>query len=210
MTFAKSLTAATLALGLSGVGASAASVTEIVEAVNIFTSGVVTGGAPLTVDAQGPVAITDAVELPGFAFGVYNVDAAASRVTLEFARDPSTLGIAQFDASTVDQYYFEFDRPLGGAVLSADSNPNFAATVELVAPGATASSVGAFVAGAPTAFTFENGGFLLSIGEGADLTAAGVGATLSVEVSAVPAPASLPMLMAGVAGLGLLRRRASV
>ena len=51
-------------------------------AVNFFENGQATGAAPMTVDAKGPVQITDAVELPGFAFQVYDVDFTANSLTM--------------------------------------------------------------------------------------------------------------------------------
>ena len=40
----------------------------------------------------------------------------------------------------------------------------------MIAPGTKVSAAGAFVDGMPTDYTFENGGILITIGEGTDLT----------------------------------------
>lgn len=190
----------------SAVAAHAASVTQLDQAVNIFASGSVTGGAPFTVDVAEDTAITDGVELPGFAFGTYDVDVSADSITMTFVNDPSNLGISVYDVTTVDFYYYEFDQRLASASISALTE-GFAASVELIAPGAMASSVGAFVDGLGTEFTFANGGFLVSIGEGTDLNQVGTGGSLTIDFAAVPLPAGLPLMLLGLGGLGALRAR---
>jgi hypothetical protein len=54
--------------------------------------------------------------------------------------------------------------------MSDTTDENFSATVEMIAPGTSVSSMGAFVDGLPTDFSFENGGILITVGEGTDLT----------------------------------------
>ena len=73
------------------------------------------------------------------------------------------LQITQYDATTFDRYYYAFDTEVASAELSD-------ATVEIIPPGTTATSGGAFVDGIASEFTFENGGILITIGEGTDLT----------------------------------------
>ncbi|MFK8031272.1 MAG: VPLPA-CTERM sorting domain-containing protein [Gammaproteobacteria bacterium] len=76
-----------------------------------------------------------------------------------------------------------------------------------IAPGRTASSVGSFVDGLPTAFEFGNGGIFMAVDEGTDLLAVGTGGSFTVDIAPVPLPASWPFLLSGLASLGLLRRR---
>ncbi len=187
--------------------ADATTLSSVDQAVNIFQSGAVTGGAAFTVDVGGPVAIGTGVEFPSFAFGTYDVDVSTNNLTMTFVNDPAALGIAVYDPSTIDSYFFEFDEQIASASIS-DAALGFAATVEVIAPGLTASSVGSFVPGLATAFSFDKGGILVTIGDGTNLNTVGTGGFLTVEVSAVPVPASLPLLFAGLVGFGVIRRKA--
>ncbi|MEN0086938.1 MAG: hypothetical protein AAF737_00710 [Pseudomonadota bacterium] len=162
--------AASAALTLAAFPAAADSVSTVAQAVNFFENGKATGGNPMTVDAKGPVEISDGVELPGFAFAVYDVDVTSDSLTMKLIANLEKLQITLYDATTFDRYYFAFDQPLTAAELSEATDENFSATVELIAPGTTVSSAGAFVDGLSTEFTFENGGMLITVGEGTDLT----------------------------------------
>lgn len=147
----------------------AQSANTVTQAVNAFQNGQATNGAPMTVDAKGPVEITDAVELPGFAFAVYDVDFTENSLTMTLIADLEKLMITQYDGSTFDRYYFAFDTPITAAELSDATDVNFSATVEIIEPGTTVNTAGAFVDGLDTEFTFENGGILVTVGEGTDL-----------------------------------------
>lgn len=140
------------------------------QAVNFFENGKATGGLPFSVDAKGPVAISDDVELPGFAFHVYDVDFTADSVTMTLVANLEKLQITLYDDSTFDRYYFAFDQEVTSVELAGETDENFDATVETLAPGTKVSSKGAFVDGLATDYTFENGGILITIGEGTDLT----------------------------------------
>lgn len=140
------------------------------QAVNFFQNAKATGGQPFTVDAKGPVAINDDVELPGFAFQVYDIDFTTDSVTLKLIAQLEKLQVTLYDDTTFDRYYFAFDQEITSASLSDETDENFGATVELVAPGTTVKSSGSFVDGLPAEFTMDNGGILITIGEGTDLT----------------------------------------
>lgn len=140
------------------------------QAVNFFENAQATGGNPMTVDAKGPVAITDAVELPGFAFAVYDVDVTNDSLTMTLIAQLEKLQITLYDDTTFDHYYFAFDREITWAEVSDISDENFKATVEILKPGTMVTSKGAFIDGLETEFTFENGGILITVGAGTDLT----------------------------------------
>ena len=156
--------------------------TQVNQAVNIFTSGVATGGAAFTVDAKGNTAIAQGVEFPGFAFGTYDVDASSTSVKMTLVANLANLQITEYDSTTVDQYFYEFDRQVTFASIAPGSNAGFAASVRVVAPGETVTSGGTFVTGLPTSFTFANGGILVSIGQGTSLTTVGTGGSMTVDV----------------------------
>lgn len=175
MTSSKSYLRTTLfagvALAFSAAGIAAADMPGSVnQAVNFFQNDKATGGAPFTVDAKGPVDITDDVELPGFAFNVYDIDFSTDSVTMTLVANLEKLKVTLYDDSTFDRYYFAFDQEVTSAELSDKTDENFDATVEIVAPDTKVSSKGAFVEGMATEYTFENGGILITIGEGTDLT----------------------------------------
>lgn len=157
------------ALALAGPVA-AEKVGSVEQAVNVFENGQATGGAMMTVDAKGPVAITDGVELPGFAFAVYNVDFTDHSLTMKLIAQLEKLQITKYDATTFDRYYFSFDHDIASADLSDRTDENFNATVEIFAPGTKVTSKGAFIDGLGTEFSFEHGGILVTVGEGTDLT----------------------------------------
>ena len=174
MTYSKTSRATVLLasaiLSFAPLPAMADTISTVTQAVNFFENGQATGGNPMTVDAKGPVEITDAVELPGFAFAVYAVDVTSNSLTMTLIAELEKLQITLYDDTTFDRYYFAFDKEVTSAKLSDTSDENFNATVEIVEPGTTVSSKGAFVDGLGTEFTFENGGILITVGEGTDLT----------------------------------------
>ena len=169
-------------LAMAPFAATADTAATTATAVNFFQNGQATGGAPMTVDAQGPVEITDAVELPGFAFHVYDVDFTPNSLTMTLVAELENLQITLYDDTTFDRYYFAFDEQVTSAEISDMTDANFSATVEIIAPETSVSSAGAFVDGLATDFTFENGGILITVGEGTDLTAiAANGGSLTVN-----------------------------
>ena len=154
----------------SSTGPGIVSPTTVNQAVNSFQNAMATGGAAATVDSQGPVPISDDVELPGFAFGTYDVDVTADSLTMTLVADPANLMITMYDGTTFDRYYYEFDEVMTAAEIADSTDPNFSATVEILEPGATVMTDTSFVKGLPTEWTFENGALLITIGEGTDLT----------------------------------------
>lgn len=165
----------------SGIAASAETATDVNQAVNVFINADVTKGVPMTVDAKGPATIGPDVEFPGFAFGVYDVDATPSSLMMTLATDPSQLQVGTYDGDTQDLYYYEFDRAVTSASIS-DAADGFVATVVIMDAGETLETQGAFVDGLATDFTFENGGILVTIGEGSALRTVGQGGSLTVDL----------------------------
>lgn len=144
--------------------------TSVSQAVNLFQNPNATEGKPFVVDAKGPVQISDEVELPGFAFGVYDVDFAPNSLTMTLVAQLEKLQITLYDDTTFDRYYFAFDQEISSVELASNTDENFKASVEIVKPGTQVSASGAFVDGLPTEFTLGSGGILITIGDGTDLT----------------------------------------
>lgn len=166
----------TLTLGMTltilsvGCGDDTVAPTTVNQAVNSFQNAMATGGFAATVDSKGPVAISAGTEFPGFAFGTYDVDVSSDSLTMTLVADPANLMITSYDNTTFDRYYFEFDEPRSSASLAGSTDPDFAATVEILAPGTAVTTSTSFVMGLPTSWTFGNGAILITIGEGTDLT----------------------------------------
>lgn len=139
------------------------------QAINLFQNGQATGGKPFTVDARDSVKISDEIELPGFAFQVYDIDFTDSSLTMTLIAKLEKLKITVYDDTTFDRYYFAFDKEISSAKLSDKTDENFKANIEIMKPGTQITSDGSFVEGLPTDFTFENGGILITIGDGTDL-----------------------------------------
>lgn len=175
---------ATLFVGAVAISATAAfadDATSVNQAVNVFVNADVTKGVPMTVDAKGPATIGAGVEFPGFAFGVYDVDAAPGTIKMTLATDPSKLQVGTYDANTRDLYYYEFDMEVASATIS-DAADGFVATVEIMTPGEALTTQGAFQDGLATDFTFAKGGILVTIGEGSALRTVGKGGSLTVDL----------------------------
>ncbi len=148
----------------------AATPTTVETAANLFQNAKATGGQAMTVDAKGPVEITSAVEFPGFAFAVYDVDVTETSLTMTLIAELEKLQITLYDDTTFDRYYFAFDTAVTAAEISSETDENFKASVEILEPGSSVTSAGAFMDGMPTEFVMEHGGLLITIGEGTDLT----------------------------------------
>lgn len=155
---------------------------SLASAVNFLVNGEVTGGVPMTVDVGAATPIGDGVEYPGFAFGTYDVDVTPTGLTMTLATDPGKLQIGTYDASTKDLYYYEFNRPVSSAVVTA-ATKGFNALVTVISPGEVITSHGSFAPGLATSFMFANGGVLVTIGEGSALRTVGTGGTLSVGLT---------------------------
>ena len=171
MTLPKKYLLAVGALGLCAMSSLFADTPATLnQAVNSFQNAKATGGAAMTVDAKGLVAITDEVELPGFAFKVYDVDITTNSLTMKLIANLEKLQITLYDDTTFDRYYYAFDQKITSATLSDETDDNFSASVEVIEPGTKVSTAGAFVDGMSSEFTFENGAILVTVGEGTDLT----------------------------------------
>jgi len=84
------------------------------------------------------------------------------------------LQIIERDSEIRDLYYHEFDVLVASESIS-DAAEGFAATVQILSPGDTATSEGSFVDGLAASFTFAYGGILISIREGTALGTVGQG-----------------------------------
>lgn len=115
------------ALAFASMPVAADTLSTVTQAVNLFENGQATGGHPMTVDAKGPVKITDAVELPSFAFAVYDVDLTSDSVTMTLTADLAELKITLYDDTTFDRYYFAFDHEVTAAEVSDTTDENFSA-----------------------------------------------------------------------------------
>ncbi|MEM9320241.1 MAG: VPLPA-CTERM sorting domain-containing protein [Pseudomonadota bacterium] len=195
--------------------AQAATLSNLSQAFNTFQANAfpgLTDSLQVSVDQSGGAAIGAGVEIPGFGLGTYDVDVAPDALTMTLAADPNNLGLAVYDSATFDRYFYSFDIAVASASVDASTNPSFAASVEVIAPGTVFDFDG--VLGfpgvdptLPTSFAMPNGGILITIGDGTNLFDVRTGGSLRVNIAAVPVPAALPLVLAGLAGFGIFARR---
>ena len=158
--------------------------------VNVFEDSVITGGAQTLFGAEGPVIITDDVELPDF-IGFYDIDFSDDSLSLTLVDNSGATDLV-LPEGRFDRYYIEFD---GSTITSASLNGleelNEFANVEVLESGFILEPADLFGTGIQVPIEFEDGGLLVEFGEGTDLTNLGVSANINFESEPASEPTSV-------------------
>lgn len=187
---------------------SSSSVASVMSATNTFQDLAFTAGFQATIDHQTDIQIVDpGVELPGFAFGTYDVDFSANSISMTLINDPANLAVANYGAGTVDRYFYSFDTAIAAATLNAATNPSYlaGASLSIIEAGTSFVFDTAFVPGLPTSIELATGGVLLSLGEGTSLDA--IGQQIVIDYAVVPLPATATLFVVALAGIGFAESR---
>ncbi|MEL7226851.1 MAG: hypothetical protein AAGL17_18950 [Cyanobacteria bacterium J06576_12] len=170
---------------------------DSVTTVNTFEDSVITGGLQTVFGIEGPVTITDEVELPNF-IGFYDIDVNDTSLSLTLVDNSGATDLI-LPADRYDRYYFEFDTStITSASLDGSAELNEFANVDILEAGFSLDAADLFSTGIPVPIEFENGGLLLEFSEGTDLTNLGISAKVNFTSQSVPEPqAAIPILLAG-------------
>ena len=177
--------------------AQAAVLGDSATAVNTFQDSVITGNIETVFDFSGPEPIADGVEFPAFAT-LYDIDISDDSLTMTLV-DNSVVASLVSPTGRFDRYYIGFDHSIvTSASLDGSDELNEFANVEVLEPGFSLDIADLFGIGIPVPIEFENGGLLVELGKGTDVTNLGVSATVNFTTESVPEPqATVPLLLVG-------------
>ncbi len=160
---------------------------NIVSVYNSFEDATLTGGQQAFYGASGPVSITDEVEFPEF-INFYDIDVTDSGLTMTLFNNSDAADLLLPDGR-FDRYYFALEGDLSNVSISGGSPGLTAnASVTPLPAGYTIPLADLFGTGYPLPITLPNGGFVLELAGGTDLTE--LGQTISVSFSGT-SPASI-------------------
>ena len=154
---------------------------DSVTVANTFQDATLTGGEQTIYGLSDPTAVSDpAVELENY-INFYDIDVSANSVTMTLVNNSDAADLILPD-DRFDRYYIGFaSNTVTSAELTGDGALNANATVSVLEAGFTLQTIDAFNVGLPTTVDFAQGGLLIELGSGTDLTETGV--TLSVTIN---------------------------
>ena len=140
-----------------------------VSVYNSFEDATLTGGVQGFFGAAGPERITDDVEFPQF-IGFYDTDVTDLGLTMTLFDNSGATDLVLPDGR-FDRYYFALDEEASNVSISGGS-PGLIdnATVTPLPAGFEVPVQDLFGTGFPLPITLPNGGFVLELGGGTDLT----------------------------------------
>lgn len=197
---AVAIVALSLSLGVAFLPtrtAQAAVLGDSATAVNTFQDSVITGGIETVFDFSGPELVDNDVEFSAFA-SLYDIDISDDSLTMTLV-DNSVVASLVSPAGRFDRYYIGFDNSIvTSASLDGSDELNEFANVEVLEPGFSLDIADLFDIGIPVPIEFENGGLLVELGEGTDVTNLGNTAKVNFTTKSVPEPqATVPVLLVG-------------
>lgn len=154
---------------------------DTVTVANTFEDATLTGGAQTIYGLSTPTAVsTPEVELPNY-INFYDIDIGRNTVTMTLVNNTDAADLVLPDGR-FDRYYIGFAantvskvRLIGSAALNAN------ATVSVLPAGFSLSAADLFGTSIPTPVDFSQGGLLVELGGGTDLTNLGVQLTAAFE-----------------------------
>lgn len=128
-----------------------------------------------------PTAVSDdAVELPNY-INFYDIDVSANTITMTLVNNVDAADLI-LPAERFDRYYIGFSaNTVSSAQLTGTSALNEFATVSLLPAGFTLNAVDVFETGIMVPVEFAQGGLLIELGAGTDLTNTGVQLSVSIN-----------------------------
>ena len=149
-----------------------------VSVYNSFEDATLTGGQQAFYGAAGPLMISDDVEFPQF-INFYDIDVTENGVTMTLFNNSDAADLLLPDGR-FDRYYFAFDEEKTNVSISGGS-PGLTAGAKVtpLPAGYEIPLADLFGTGFSLPITLPNGGFVLELGGGTDLTE--LGQTISVD-----------------------------
>ena len=156
----------------------ASSSENAVSVYNSFEDAILTDGQQAFYGAAGPVGISDDLEFPQF-INFYDIDINDFGLTMTLFNNSDAADLL-LPEGRFDRYYFAFDEEMSDVSISGGS-PGLTngATVTPLPAGYEIPLADLFATGFPLPITLPNGGFVLELGGGTDLTE--LGQTISVD-----------------------------
>ncbi len=149
-----------------------------VSVYNSFEDATLTGGQQAFYGAAGPIEISDDIEFPQF-INFYDIDVTESGLTMTLFNNSDAADLV-LPNDRFDRYYFAMDQEMPNVRISGGSpGLTIAATVTPLPAGYEIPLSDLFATGYPLPVTLPNGGFVLELGGGTDLT--DLGQTISVD-----------------------------
>lgn len=154
---------------------------DSVTVANTFEDATLTGGAQVIYGLSDPTAVSDPeVELPNY-INFYDMDFSANSLTMTLVNNGDAADLV-LPEGRFDRYYIGFAaNGVTSASLDGADELNEFATVTLLPEGFSLDAGDAFDTGIPLPIDFAQGGLLVELGAGTDLTNTGVTVTVSFE-----------------------------
>lgn len=154
---------------------------DTVTVANTFEDATLTGGAQTIYGLSQPTPISDPeVELPNY-INFYDMDFSANSLTMTLVNNSDAADLV-LPENRFDRYYLGFaSNTVTSVTLDGTDELNEFATVSVLPAGFTLEASDLFDTGIAVPVDFSQGGILVELGAGTDLTNTGVTVTVNFE-----------------------------